>query len=132
MAIVLLAGGALWRQHSAWKAPQDIPPADQPPPPPNPPAVVIPEPMPPARPELDSALFDRLLYGMSEADVKGILQADPDSTSTEYTPAGEYTAPRRIFWMVWEDTKTNRRLRLGFVNGKLEEKALELMEKETP
>ena len=112
-----------------------VPSVDQPPPSPNPPVTVEPEPASspsPTRPELNAALFDRLQYGMTKADVKAILLSDPDMTNTEYVPAGEFTEPRRIFWMVWNDMDKNRRLRLGFVNGKLEEKALELIEQEAP
>ncbi len=110
---------------------------DQPPEPPNLPVPVMappaPEPLPPPpRPELGMALFDRILYGMTEQDVAALLQSEPDAASTEYQPAGEFTAPRRIVWKEWEDPDRKLRLRLGFVNGKLEEKALELIERESP
>jgi len=132
--VTLLAGAVLYRVVFSGTVPSGLP-ADQPPQPPNPPAAVTPEPAPPPtpmRPEINAALFDRLLYGMTETDVRAILQTDPDTTKTEYIPAGEFTEPRRIYWMIWEDLEKKRRLRLGLVNGKLEEKVLELIEKDTP
>lgn len=132
--VTLLAGGILYRTVYPGSIPS-VWPADQPPMPPNPPVAVAPEPPPPpppARPELNTALFDRLLYGMTEADVRAILQADPDATRTEYIPAGKFTEPRRIYWMIWEDAPSQRQLRLGFVNDKLEEKVLKLIERDAP
>lgn len=129
--VALLAGGILYQAVYLDRMP-GVWPADQPPPPPNPPAAVASETPPPTRPKLNVALFDRLLYGMTEADIRAILRADPDVTRTECIVAEAFTEPRRIYWMTWEDTEAQRRLRLGFVNGKLEEKVLELIDRNAP
>ncbi len=92
-------------------APAPPAPATQPPPEPA-----------SAKPVLDAAVLDKLLYGMTYDQVVAVVGVEADETETQYEKDKTgYTGPTLTVWKTWMNPDGSN-LRVGFVESKLEEK----------
>ncbi len=106
---------------------------------PSPVPVAAPEPLPspataaveapPAKLVLDAAILGKLLYGMSYEQVVAVVGAEADETETQYDrDKTGYTGPMLTIWKTWINPDGSK-LRVGFVESKLEQKQFKLKER---
>ena len=107
--------------------PVDMPPGQELPPPPVPPeaaAELLPEGEPevsPRQPITEESL-EKLYLGLSYEQVEGLFGVPSDDQESEYDRGIDgYTSPHTIVWHTWNNPNDTR-VRLGFINGKLEKK----------
>ena len=84
--------------------------------------VPPPEPPPPAKPVLDAAVLEKLLYGMTYDQVVAIVGAEADETESQFErDKTGFTGPTLTVWKTWVNPDGSK-LRVGFVESKLEQK----------
>ncbi|MGI6137673.1 MAG: hypothetical protein ACOYI9_01435 [Candidatus Hydrogenedentales bacterium] len=71
---------------------------------------------------ITEAMVDKLYLGHSYEDIEALWGAGSDESESEYRrPSDGYTSPFTIVWHIWNNPNRTR-VRLGFVNNKLERK----------
>ena len=84
--------------------------------------VALPSQEPPAKPVLDAAMLDKLLYGMTYDQVVAVLGGEADESESQYErDKTGYTGPTLTVWKTWVNPDGSK-LRVGFVESKLEQK----------
>ena len=104
-------------------APQ-APPSQVSTPPPTPVAPPAPEGEPEVTPRqpISEADVDKLYLGVTYEQVEELFGLPSDEQESEYDRGIDgYTSPHTIVWHTWVNPN-NTRVRLGFINGKLEKK----------
>lgn len=92
-----------------------------PPPPPLPESAPV-APVPPPRPLVTQAQFEKLLYDTPYADVVEFLGAEPSRQESTYNEGVDgYTRPSLVAWYIWENPDGSF-MRLGFTKKVLTEK----------
>lgn len=88
-----------------------------------------PPPEPPAKPVIDAAILDKLLYGMTYQQVVAVVGADADETESQYErDKTGYAGPTLTIWKTWMNPDGSK-LRVGFVESKLEQKQFKRKER---
>ena len=111
-------------------------PRQTPPPPPPSPAAAPPapiatpaEPAPPAKAPLDAAILEKLMYGMTYEQVVEVVGTEADESESQFErDKTGYTAPILTVWKTWMNPDGSK-LRVGFVEGKLEQKQFKRRER---
>jgi hypothetical protein len=91
---------------------------------PVPAATPLPAPAqaPPSKPVVDASILDKLLYGMTCEQVAAVVGGEADETETQYEKDKTgYTGPTLTVWKTWVNPDGSK-LRVGFVESKLEQK----------
>ena len=92
---------------------------DTPPPPPPAPSSEEVAPLPPPRPLVTQAQFDKLLYDMSYDAVVELLGGEPSRQESTYSEGVDgYTGPSLTSWYIWENPDGSY-MKLGFTKKKL-------------
>lgn len=118
---VFLAFALLRSQPVVTPSGQEIP---APPAPPVTAVTPIPEgePETPPRQSIAEESVDKLYLGLSYEQVEELFGVPSDDQESEYDRGIDgYTSPHTIVWHTWANPN-NTRVRLGFINGKLEKK----------
>ena len=112
--------------------PRHAPPTPPPPPAAAPPAPIAPPsaPAPPAKPVLDAAVLEKLMYGMTYEQVVEVVGAEADESESQFErDKTGYTAPILTVWKTWTNPDGSK-LRVGFVESKLEQKQFKRRERD--
>ncbi len=108
--------------------PSSLPAPPTAPAPATPPAPVSP-PSPPAKPVIGAAILEKLLYGMTYDQVVVVVGTEADDSESQFErDKTGYAGPTLTVWKTWVNPDGSK-LRVGFVESKLEQKQFKRKER---